>query len=95
MTGRRDEVEHGMDSVVSEPGVSLDTRFLGQDIIVLSLEVAYNLGEAGRVLARFMLVRTNRHQRYLPCFIVDLVAKAGRIDDSQRDAGALLIKFQL
>jgi hypothetical protein len=46
MAGRRDKVEKGMHSVVSESGVTLDTRFLGQDVIVLSLKVANNLGKA-------------------------------------------------
>lgn len=43
MAGGRDEVEHSMDTVISESGVSLDTRLLGQNIIVLSLEVANDL----------------------------------------------------
>ena len=46
MASRRDKVEEGMNTVVPEPGVTLDTRLLGQDVVVLSLEVANNLGEA-------------------------------------------------
>jgi hypothetical protein len=37
MAGRRDEVEHGVDTVVSEAGITLDTRFLGENVIVLPL----------------------------------------------------------
>jgi hypothetical protein len=35
-----DEVEKGVDTVVSEAGVTLDARFFGQDVIILTLEVA-------------------------------------------------------
>lgn len=40
MAGRGDEVKHGVDTVVPEARVTLDTRLFGQNIIVLSLEVA-------------------------------------------------------
>ena len=43
MTGRSDEVKHGVNTVVPEARVTLDTGLLGENIIVLSLEVADNL----------------------------------------------------
>lgn len=43
-----DEVEHGMDTVVPEPRVTLDTRLLGQNVVVLPLEEADDFREAGR-----------------------------------------------
>jgi hypothetical protein len=43
MTGRSDEVEQGMNTIVSEARVALDTRFLGKDVIVLPLQVADDL----------------------------------------------------
>ena len=43
MAGRGDEVEHGVHAVVAEARVTLDARLLGQNIIVLSLEVADDL----------------------------------------------------
>lgn len=46
MAGRRDEVEHGVDAVVPEAGVTLDTRLLCKDVVILSLEEANNLREA-------------------------------------------------
>jgi hypothetical protein len=64
-----------VNTIVPEAGVTLDTRLLSQNIIVLPLEVANNLREAG--------------------LVVYLVAETGGVDDGQRDAGALLIKFQL
>lgn len=41
-----DEVEHGVDTVISEPWVTLDPGFFGQDIVVLSLQVADDLLKA-------------------------------------------------
>ena len=38
-----DEVKHGMDTVVPKARVTLDTRLLGEEVIVLPLEVADNL----------------------------------------------------
>lgn len=43
MTSGSDKVKHSVDSVVSEAGVTLDTRLLGKNIIILSLEVANDL----------------------------------------------------
>jgi hypothetical protein len=47
MTGRRDEVEKGMDAVIPESRVTFDTRFLSQDIIILALEVSDDFLETG------------------------------------------------
>lgn len=47
VTGGCDEVEHGMNAVVPETRVTLDTRLLGQNIVVLPLEEANNLRKAG------------------------------------------------
>jgi len=41
MTSRRDKVKQGMDSVVSEPWVTLDTRLFGEDVVVLAFEVGH------------------------------------------------------
>jgi hypothetical protein len=46
MAGGCDEVEQDVDTVVAESGVTLDTRLLGQNVIVLALEVANNLAKA-------------------------------------------------
>lgn len=46
MTSRGNEVQHGVYSIVPESGVSLDTRLLGQDVVILSLEIPNNLREA-------------------------------------------------
>jgi hypothetical protein len=43
MTGGGDEVKHGVNTIVSKAGVTLDTRFLGKNVIVLPLQVANDL----------------------------------------------------
>ena len=43
VTGWGDKVEKGVNTVVPEAGVTLDTGLLGQNIIVLSLKVPNNL----------------------------------------------------
>ena len=54
MSSGRDEVEQGMDTVVAETRVTLDTRLLSEDVVVLTLEMANNLLEAEATgLARF------------------------------------------
>jgi hypothetical protein len=46
MTCGWDKVEKGVNSIVPETGVTLDTRFFSQNVVVLALEVADNLLEA-------------------------------------------------
>jgi len=46
VTSGSDEIEKDVDAVVAESWVTLDPRLLGKNVIVLSLEVANNLGEA-------------------------------------------------
>ena len=45
MACRCDEVEKYMNAVVAESGIALDTRFLSQDVVVLSFEIASDFGE--------------------------------------------------
>ena len=46
MAGRRNEVEQCVHPVVTEARVTLDTRLLSEDVIVLALEVANDFLEA-------------------------------------------------
>ena len=46
MAGGRDKVEQSVHSVVAEARVTLDTRLLCKNVIVLPLEVTNNLLEA-------------------------------------------------
>jgi len=49
MTCGGNEVQHSVHTVVPESGVTLDTRFLGQDIVILPLEVSNNLRKASSI----------------------------------------------
>ena len=51
MTRRRDEVKQCMNTIVSESGITLNARFLCQDVIVLMFKVADDLREANRTLS--------------------------------------------
>ena len=42
----RDEVEQYMNTIISEARVTLDARFLGENIIILPLQVSNDLREA-------------------------------------------------
>ena len=46
MACRCDEVEQGMDTVIPESGVTLDTRFFREDVIILTLKMSNDLREA-------------------------------------------------
>lgn len=54
MTGRCDEVEQGMDTVIAEAGVTLDTGLLCKDIVVLTLQVANNFLETEREMRDYI-----------------------------------------
>ena len=43
---RGDEVKKGVDTVVPEARVTLDTRLLGENVVVLALKVPYDFLEA-------------------------------------------------
>jgi len=43
MAGRYNEVQQDVDTIVAESGITLDTGFLGKNIIVLPLKVSDNL----------------------------------------------------
>jgi hypothetical protein len=46
MAGRSDKIEQCVDTIIAETGVTLDTRLLRKNIIVLSFEITDNLSEA-------------------------------------------------
>ncbi len=89
MASRGDEVEQRVDAVVPEAWVTLDARLLGQNIVVLALEVADNLGEAETI----SMCRTSGAVRRGPRLVVNLVAESRRVDNGQRYAGALLVEL--
>lgn len=46
MPSGRDEIEQGMYPVVAEAWVTLDSRLLGQNVVVLAFEVVHDFLEA-------------------------------------------------
>lgn len=49
VTGRRDEVEQRVNSVIPEPRISLDSRLFSENVVVLSFEIARDFLEAAVV----------------------------------------------
>lgn len=103
MAGRSDKVQERMDTVIIKPRVTLDTRLLGENIVVLALEVARDLLEAIMFHPTLVsgLKRTTRDASLfrepqlnsLPRLIVNLVTETGGIDDSQGNPSSLLLKL--
>lgn len=60
MTSGRDEIEHGVDTIVAEAGVTLDARFLGENVVVLALNIPSNLLEATSRMCGFSDSTCNR-----------------------------------
>lgn len=50
MASRGDEVKKNVDTVVAKSWVTLDAGLLSENVIVLSLKVSLNLGEASLVV---------------------------------------------
>jgi hypothetical protein len=73
VAGRGDEIEKRVDTVVSEAGITLDTRLFRQDVIVLALEISDNLGEARLVV--YLITETGSiddGQRYAGALLIEL-----------------------
>ena len=81
MTGRGDEVEKSVDTVVPEARVTLDTRLLSENVIVLAFEMANDLREAGLVID---LITESRRvhdgQRYASSFLIELELNSDGLD---------------
>lgn len=89
-----DEVKHGVHAVVPEARVTLDTRLLGQNVVVLPLEEANNLGKARSLV---LAPKSGRGfaSDIAPGLVVDLVTETWGVHDRQGDTGSLLIKLEL
>lgn len=73
MAGRSDEVQQHMDAVVAESGVTLDSGLLGDNVVVLSFDVANQLCKAGLVVDIVTEARrVNDRQRDAGAFLVEL-----------------------
>jgi hypothetical protein len=89
VSSRCDEVKENVDTIVPKTGVTLDTGFFGENVIILSLEIANNLGEA----ASISRCDSRKTAVNVPCFVIDLVAKAGSVDNGEGNSRALFVEF--
>lgn len=90
-----DEVEHGVDTVVPEARVTLDTRLLCENVVILPLEEANNFRETGLYNISGATLTDSSKRGIAPGLIVDLITKTWSVHDGQRDTGSLLIKLEL
>jgi hypothetical protein len=79
MARRCDEVQQNMHTVVAEARVTLDTRLLGDNAVVLALEVSDDFLEATSRSARTSSLQPGN----IPGLVVDLVTESGCVDDGQ------------
>lgn len=90
-----DEVEHGVDTVVPEARVTLDTRLLCENVVILPLKEADDLRETGMYRISGATSTDSSEQGIAPGLIVDLITKTRSVHDGQRDTSSLLIKLEL
>ena len=71
MAGWGDKVEEGVDSVIPESRVPFNSGFLGEDIVVLSFQVACYLRETSLVINLISKPRRidNRQRNASPLFL--------------------------
>lgn len=108
VTGRCDEVEKGVDTVVAETRVTLDSRLLGQDVIVLSFQEANDLREStlrqakkdGGIRCQYaslslLYLALDFVLVYSRIFVVDVVAETRGVYDGEANAHTVLLKFDM
>lgn len=93
MTGRGDEVEEGVNTVVAEARVALDAALLGENVVVLPLEVAHDLAKAVVSSASAPSYGLEKQVDDVRELVVDLVTETGSVDDGEGDANAVLVEF--
>jgi hypothetical protein len=81
LTSGLDKVEQDMDAVVPESRVTLDSALLGQNVIVLSLEVARDFTK-GRLVVNAVTETRSVHdgQRDTGSFLIQLELHSHRLD---------------
>jgi hypothetical protein len=90
VTGRGDEVQESMHSVVSEAWITLDSGLFRQNVIVLTFEVADNFLKPRKKSRRENGYRKRKHVRKL---IIDIVAKPRCVDNGKGNTYAILLEF--
>lgn len=94
VAGRSDEVKKGVNTVVAETRVTLDTALLSENVVVLALEVAHDLTETVLVSSsaspRLVEGKEGEDVRKL---VVNLVSETGSVDDGEGNANAILLEL--
>lgn len=90
VSGGWDEVEESMNPVVAEAGVTLDTRLLREDVVVLALEVANDFLEAGNDC---LDATERRRAAYIRKLIVDVVTKSRSINNCKGNPDTVLLQL--
>ena len=90
MAGGGDEIEQDMHAVVPEAGVTLDTRLLREDVVVLALEVTNDFLEAG---SDYSDATKEARAAYIRKLIVDVVTETGSIDDRKGNPDTILLQL--
>ena len=86
-----DKVEERVYAVVSEARVTLDTRLLGENVIILPFQMSNNFLEAK---ARWLVPRYGPSPRSNSRkFVVNVVTEAGRVDNGEGDTNAILLEL--
>jgi hypothetical protein len=80
MASGSDKVEQGVDTIVTEAGITLDTGLLCENVIVLSLQIANNFTKA--FISSVIFEAMYPPRSVLPCLVINLVSEARCIDDS-------------
>jgi hypothetical protein len=70
MTGGGDKVKEGVDSVIPEAGVSFNPGLFGEDIVVLSFQVASHLGKTSFVINLVTKSRCINHRQRNTCSLL-------------------------
>jgi hypothetical protein len=91
MTSGGNEVQKGMNSIIPETRVTLDTRLFRQDIIILAFKMTNDLLET--VKTPSLMKRSDKSGENSRKFVVNVVTKAGGINNGQSDANAVFFQF--
>ena len=87
---RGNEVQQGVNSVVSEARIALYSGLLRQNVIILAFEISDYLLKARSKIKKFKQQKSMECSRVL---IVNIISEARRINNRQSNTYTVLLKF--
>jgi hypothetical protein len=92
MAGRRDKVKESMNTVIPEARVTLNARFLSQNVIVLALEISNNFLEP--MYQKYVSYPGDYYQgkNDIRKFVVDVFAESRCVNNGQGNTDAILLQ---